>query len=259
MIACDTIDFHSELEQAKSALSRLQKMVEKIEPDQQITSPPVASTTHSSDVTKKSHSIDGNGITGVKRQTKSSLLSNILSCPSNGNTPDDNRNVDVQMAAQHREIERLVESRQRLHTIKDQIASLQQSVTTPNGATKTSTLIDPFAVPSYIAVTIRTDRHAVGKTSVNDEEESNLQNRSRFHYQPTASQRIEEEEDMDSDFYRFGCESGDGEEIDGESDIDVPYKASQHVASIEQETSARIKQGVRESAYLRLLMTVPFL
>jgi hypothetical protein len=35
------------------------------------------------------------------------------------------------MAAQHREIERLVESRQRLHTIKDQIASLHQSMTTP--------------------------------------------------------------------------------------------------------------------------------
>jgi hypothetical protein len=35
------------------------------------------------------------------------------------------------MAAQHREIERLVESRQRLHTIKDQIASLHQSMITP--------------------------------------------------------------------------------------------------------------------------------
>ena len=34
------------------------------------------------------------------------------------------------MAAQHREIERLVESRQRLQTLKDQIASLHQSVAT---------------------------------------------------------------------------------------------------------------------------------
>lgn len=41
------------------------------------------------------------------------------------------KSVDVQMVAQHREIERLVESRQRLHTIKDQIASLHQSMTTP--------------------------------------------------------------------------------------------------------------------------------
>lgn len=43
----------------------------------------------------------------------------------------ENPSVDVQMAAQHREIERLVESRQRLHTIKDQIVSLHQSVITP--------------------------------------------------------------------------------------------------------------------------------
>ncbi|CAF4839097.1 unnamed protein product, partial [Rotaria magnacalcarata] len=35
------------------------------------------------------------------------------------------------MLAQHREIERLIESRQRLHSIKDQIASLQQTMTTP--------------------------------------------------------------------------------------------------------------------------------
>jgi hypothetical protein len=43
----------------------------------------------------------------------------------------ENNSVDVKMVAQHREIERLVESRQRLHTIKGQIASLHQSMTTP--------------------------------------------------------------------------------------------------------------------------------
>ncbi|CAF4752118.1 unnamed protein product, partial [Rotaria magnacalcarata] len=35
------------------------------------------------------------------------------------------------MAAQHREMERLIESRQRLHTIKDQITSLHQTMSTP--------------------------------------------------------------------------------------------------------------------------------
>jgi len=36
-----------------------------------------------------------------------------------------------QIAAQHREIERLVESRQRLHTIQGQITSLHQTMATP--------------------------------------------------------------------------------------------------------------------------------
>ena len=60
---------------------------------------------------------------------KSSVLSNILSIQKP--PPTTNNYADVKMAAQHREIERLVESRQRLHTIKDQIASLHQSMTTP--------------------------------------------------------------------------------------------------------------------------------
>jgi len=55
--------------------------------------------------------------------SKPSLLSDILSPFP--------KNPDIKMAAQHREIERLVESRQRLHTIKDQISSLHQSMTTP--------------------------------------------------------------------------------------------------------------------------------
>ena len=61
-----------------------------------------------------------------KPNSKSSLLSNILS-PN----PTTNNYANVKMTAQHREIERLVESRQRLHTIKDQISSLHQSMTTP--------------------------------------------------------------------------------------------------------------------------------
>ncbi len=65
---------------------------------------------------------------------KTSLLSNILSPKSiekQNSILTTNTYADAKMAAQHREIERLVESRQRLHTLKDQIASLHQSVTTP--------------------------------------------------------------------------------------------------------------------------------
>jgi hypothetical protein len=39
--------------------------------------------------------------------------------------------ADAKLAAQHREIERLVESRQRLHALKDQITTLHQSMDTP--------------------------------------------------------------------------------------------------------------------------------
>ena len=65
---------------------------------------------------------------------KTSLLSSILSPKSTekqNSILTTNTYADAKMAAQHREIERLVESRQRLHTLKDQIASLHQSMTTP--------------------------------------------------------------------------------------------------------------------------------
>lgn len=124
-----------ELEQAKSALSRLQQMVEKIEPDQR--SPPstraTTTTTNETDLNRKLHVSTGTGpvispSVGSKPKP-SSLLSSILS-PEKSNATS-NTYADAKMAAQHREIERLVESRQRLHTIKDQIASLHQSMTTP--------------------------------------------------------------------------------------------------------------------------------
>jgi hypothetical protein len=54
--------------------------------------------------------------------------------PNEFDTPN---SPNIQMAAQHREITRLVESRQRLHTIKDRIASLHQSMTTPTTESKT--------------------------------------------------------------------------------------------------------------------------
>ena len=70
---------------------------------------------------------------------KASLLSNILSPAVNEQqklATTRNTYADAKMAAQHREIERLIESRQRLHTIKDQIASLHQSMATPSVPSK---------------------------------------------------------------------------------------------------------------------------
>lgn len=63
---------------------------------------------------------------------KSSLLSNMLSPRQVPQPlPISNDYMDNTIVAQHREIERLVESRQRLHTIKDKIVSLKQTMTTP--------------------------------------------------------------------------------------------------------------------------------
>ncbi len=99
------IKYFRELEQAKSALNQLQQMVKTIQPE---------------------------GSSSSARSTptprKSQLKTNEFNTPNS---------VDVKMAAQHREIERLVESRQRLHTIKDQIASLHQSMITPTIPSKT--------------------------------------------------------------------------------------------------------------------------
>ena len=70
---------------------------------------------------------------------KTSLLSNILSSKTTEqekSMPIKNDYADAKMAAQHREIERLIESRQRLHSIKDQIASLHESMTTPPARSK---------------------------------------------------------------------------------------------------------------------------
>ena len=121
-----------ELEQAKSALSRLQEMVEKIEPDRN--SPSIPNPT-ANVMKKKTPERETN--TSLQQQgsagPKDSLLSSILSSKANEKerTLTTNTYADVKMAAQHREIERLLESRQRLHTIKDQIASLHQSMATP--------------------------------------------------------------------------------------------------------------------------------
>ncbi len=99
-------------------------MVKKIEPDEcssSIHSTPTPSTT-------KQNNYESNS------NPKPSLLSSILSTnslESKKPATTNNSYADAKMAAQHREIERLVESRQRLHTLKDQIATLHQNMTTP--------------------------------------------------------------------------------------------------------------------------------
>ena len=167
------------MEQAKSALSRLQQLVKTIEPDE--CSSPVQSS-----------SIKADYECNIQQQTKNpktSLLSSILSPKSSTEKqqktiPTTNSYADAKMAAQHREIERLVESRQRLHTIKDQIASLHQTMTTPPVQTKQSfEKIDPT--------------------------NENIQS-------PYISNEQEDDDD-DSELYRFECESGDGEEIDDDT------------------------------------------
>ncbi|CAF1022732.1 unnamed protein product [Rotaria sordida] len=135
-----------ELEQAKSALAQLQQMVKNIQPDEyslSTNSTPIqqkSSSKRNSFEQLSTNSINSTPISSQQTQIetpiankKSSLLSNILSSqqvPQPHSTI--NNYVDGEMAAQHREIERLIESRQRLHTIKDQIVSLQQTMTTPS-------------------------------------------------------------------------------------------------------------------------------
>jgi hypothetical protein len=130
------------LEAAKTALSRLQEMVERIEPDQRSTSPthlPSMLMSTKETTKKDDNDDDDDDVSSNTRisqsqtasKMKTSVLSRILSPTLNEpakSTVTLNSYADVKMAAQHREIERLVESRQRLHTIKDQIASLHQTM-----------------------------------------------------------------------------------------------------------------------------------
>jgi len=102
--------------------------VKKIEPDEcssSVRSTPIPS---SSTKPKNNNNYESNS------NPKTSLLSSILSPNSTEAkkpTATGNSYADAKMAAQHREIERLVESRQRLHTLKDQIANLHQNMPTP--------------------------------------------------------------------------------------------------------------------------------
>ncbi len=131
------------MEQAKSALSRLQQMVKKIEPDEcsssarstPMTTKPTNNHNYESNSNQFQYSpVSSQQLQSTNPNTKTSLLSSILSPKSTEQKKPmstTNGYADAKMAAQHREIERLVESRQRLHTLKDQIATLHQSMTTP--------------------------------------------------------------------------------------------------------------------------------
>ena len=182
------------MEQAKSALSRLQQMVKTIEPDEcssSVRSTPVPPTNNKS---THNDNYESNG------NPKTSLLSSILS--SNPVEPKKslatgNGYADAKMAAQHREIERLLESRQRLHTLKDQIANLHQSMTTPPIPSKKESVNSAQGEPSK------------AKPSANSYENNPRNIRVTY--------SADNPDDDDSELYRFECESGDGEEIDDES------------------------------------------
>jgi hypothetical protein len=105
------------LEQAKSALNQLQQMVQTIHPAESSSSTPVPRKSPPKNMEPFLH-------------TPTSSQQGEQSVETKPDYPN------VKMAAQHREIERLVESRQRIHTIKDQIASLHQSMTTPESQSK---------------------------------------------------------------------------------------------------------------------------
>ncbi|CAF4287233.1 unnamed protein product [Rotaria sp. Silwood2] len=229
-----------ELEEAKSALSRLQQMVKKIEPDQCSSS--TCSTPIQSSATKPNNNNNNNyefntnqfqytpplskKTQATNTNAKTSLLSSILSPkPTEQQKSIATRNsyADAKMAAQHREIERLIESRQRLHTIKDQIASLHQSMTTS-------------PIQSKKDSTNEIQHHNQFKTNIN---ESNKQtntyedklNNSKTLQSPYTSNNQEDNNnnDDDSELYRFEYESGDGEEINDED--------------TDEEIQPRIKQG----------------
>ena len=273
-----------ELEQAKTALSRLQQMVETIEPDQR--SPAV--TFSSSKPTKNSNDSEAKTKQQKQQQSasssqpttnslskaKTSLLSSILSPkPSEPQKPTDvatNGYADAKMAAQHREIERLVESRQRLHTIKDQIASLHQSMTTPTlpppkgisfeeaqSSKFKSSLLSSIDASNNTSSSQRMGGQGTKSKSTAYQEQLNDSRNHRTPYGLSRSAQNErDEEDEDSEMYRFECESGDGEEIDddiGRVLFNEEILVDKTAVILDQEIPARIKQGVcRANPFLRL-------
>lgn len=102
-------------------------MVKKIQPDEY--SSAASSSSHSTPLSK-SHGFErcNNQFTYSARSSQQTQTETAIAKRS---SPAESSSADVKIAAQHREIERLVESRQRLHTLKNQITSLHQSMTTP--------------------------------------------------------------------------------------------------------------------------------
>ncbi len=220
------------MEQAKSALSRLQQMVKTIEPDEcssSVRSTPIQSSstklTNKNDYESNSNQCQYSPSSSQQFQTnipntKTSLLSSILSPKSTEqkkSTVTTNTYADVKMAAQHREIERLIESRQRLHTLKDQISTLHQNVTTPpvqskKGFSKKQNCF--FLIKNFFFENIDSTQVDILK-SKNQTMTYEVNPRN---IRSTYSTNDQEDDDDDSELYRFECESGDGEEIDDDDD-----------------------------------------
>ncbi len=126
-------------------------MVKKIEPDEcspSIRSPSIPSSstkpTNNNNYESNSNQFQYSPTSSQQLQstvpnTQTSLLSSILSPKSTEQKKTistTNSYADAKMAAQHREIERLIESRQRLHNLKDQISTLHQNMATSPAQTK---------------------------------------------------------------------------------------------------------------------------
>ncbi|CAF2208121.1 unnamed protein product [Rotaria magnacalcarata] len=227
-----------ELEEAKSALNRLQQMVKKIEPDEcpssarstprqvSSTKPMATPNTNLYQYTPKASQQTQSTTTA---NAKNSLLSSILSpnvAELQKPIPSRNSYADAKMAAQHREMERLIESRQRLHTIKDQITSLHQTMSTPpvpsqQDSTNASQLQNPYK-NNVKESKQQTNTYA-------DKLNSSKNNRSPYtSNDPEGEGEEDENDDDDSELYRFEYESGDGEEInDDETDDGIQRRIKQ--------------------------------
>ncbi|CAF5209503.1 unnamed protein product, partial [Rotaria magnacalcarata] len=118
------------------------------------------------------------------------------------------------------------ESRQRLHTIKDQITSLHQTMSTPpvpsqQDSTNASQLQNPYK-NNVKESKQQTNTYA-------DKLNSSKNNRSPYtSNDPEGEGEEDENDDDDSELYRFEYESGDGEEInDDETDDGIQRRIKQ--------------------------------
>ncbi|CAF2501109.1 unnamed protein product [Rotaria sp. Silwood2] len=201
-----------ELEQAKSALTQLQQMVKTIQPDE------YSSSANSTPIQKKpsskrnsfehsTNSIDCTPTSSQQNQTgtpiankRSSLLSNILSPQQVPQPlPTINNYVDTKMAAQHREIEHLIESRQRLHTIKDQIASLQQTMETPS---------------------IQQKKDFTNEIKVDNDKLNDSKN-IRPSYRSNQQECLSQDDDNELELCNFECVSDNEEQTDDDNDNNI--------------------------------------
>ena len=165
--------------------------------------------------------------------------------------------VDAKMAAQHREIERLIESRQRLHTIKDQIASLHQSMATPTVPSAKGTFstgierssgqwIDCFLSHSRVESTNDVRADSSRRARMQSDNLNDSGNYRSGHQSFTRPPEVDD--DNDSELYHFEYDSGDGEEIDDDTGKITPRILDVCIGQerlVEEEIPARTKQDVR--------------